>query len=224
LARLLATCPGVERVVSAGDDSPDFEVYAPLMSLPRIFGTTLATIPAEVPYLVPNEALVEVWRQPMGSADGLRIGIVWQGNPQNTRDRARSFRLAQFEPIARRAGVGLFSLQKGYGREQLGEIGGRFEVTDLSVGLNDFLDTAAAIVNLDLVIAPDTAVAHLAGALGVPVWVALPFAADWRWMSERDDSPWYPTMKLFRQTRWGDWGEVFERMAVEIENQVGGRI
>ncbi len=216
LGRLLATCPGVERVVSEGDSLPDFEVYAPLMSLPGIFGTTLATIPAEVPYLAPDEGLVETWHRQMNTAVGLRIGIVWQGNPQNTRDHMRSFRLAQLEPIALRPGIRLFSLQKGHGSEQLGEIGGRFELTDLSGGLVDFLDTAAAIVNLDLVIAPDTAVAHLAGALGVPVWVALPFAADWRWMSGRDDSPWYPTMKLFRQRRWGEWDEVFERIAREL--------
>ncbi len=133
----------------------------------------------------------------------------------------RSFLLTQFEPIARRAGIRLFSLQKGHGSEQLGKIDGRFEVTDLSGGLGDFMDTAAAVKNLDLVIAPDTAVAHLAGALGVPVWVALPFAPDWRWMSGRDDSPWYPTMKLFRQQRWGDWDDVFARMAGDLGRSQG---
>jgi Flp pilus assembly protein TadD len=218
LARLLATCPGVDRVVVEGEGSPEAEVYAPLMSLPRIFGTTLATIPAQVPYLFPDEARVELWRDQISSSDELHVGITWQGNPQNTRDRARSFRLSQFEPIARRAGIRLFSLQKGYGCEQLGEIVGRFAVTDLSSGLGDFMDTAAAILNLDLMIAPDTALAHLAGALGVPTWVALPFAADWRWMSAREDSPWYPTIKLFRQQRWGDWDEVFARMAGELGN------
>jgi tetratricopeptide (TPR) repeat protein len=216
LARLLATCPGVEQVMVEGEVSPDSAVYAPLMSLPGIFGTTLETIPAEVPYLFPDEALVERRDQLPAPSDELRVGIAWQGNPRNTRDRARSFHLSQFEPIARQAGIRLFSLQTGYGREQLGEIGSRFEVTDVGGGLGDFLDTATAMANLDLIIAPDTAVAHLAGALGVPVWVALPFAPDWRWMSGRDDSPWYPTMKLFRQRRWGDWDEAFARIAGEL--------
>jgi Flp pilus assembly protein TadD len=223
LARLLATCRGVERVVVAGEDPPDFAVYAPLMSLPGIFGTNSATIPSEVPYLAPDEGLVDAWRRRIGPADGLKIGIAWQGNPQNARDRARSFPLIRFEPIARRAGTRLFSMQKGHGVEQLPEIAGRFEVVDLGDELNDLMDTAAAIANLDLVITADTALAHLAGALGAPVWVALPFAPDWRWMTGRDDSPWYPTMKLFRQRRWGDWDEVFQRIAGALETGQGAR-
>ena len=223
VARLLATCPGVEQVVVEGEGSPEFEVYAPMMSLPRIFATTLATIPDQIPYLVPDQALVQHWGQPRAGSLERHVGIAWQGNPQNTRDRVRSFRLSQLEPIARRAGIRLFSLQVGYGREQLGELAGQFAVTDLSSGLVDFLDTAAVVKNLDLVIAPDTALVHLAGASGVRVWVALRFAADWRWMSGRDDSPWYPTMKLFRQPRRGDWDEVFERMAGELENEQAGR-
>jgi tetratricopeptide (TPR) repeat protein len=217
LARLLASCPGIDRVVVEGGDIPDSDVYAPLMSLPGIFGSNLATLPAEVPYLFPDASLVERWRGEMALSDELQVGIVWQGNPHYVRDRSRSFRLAQFEVISRVAGVRLISLQKGYGSEQLADLAGRFEVTDLGSRLGDLMDTAAAMENLDLVICVDSAVAHLAGALGVPAWVALPFSADWRWLTDRDDNPWYPSMRLFRQKRWGDWDEVFERIAGELE-------
>ena len=218
LARLLASSPGLDRVVVLGEDVPDTDVYAPLMSLPGIFGTTLETIPADVPYLFPDETLVERWSGELGSTDEIRVGIAWQGNPQHTRDRSRSFRLSQFEAVARRPGIRLLSLQKFDGSEQLGEVEGRFAVTDLGSRLDDMMDTAAVMKNLDLVIVVDSALAHLAGALGVPVWVALPFAPDWRWLRGRDDSPWYPTMRLFRQRRWGDWDEVFERIEAELES------
>ena len=218
LARLLATSPGIERVVVIGDDVPDSDVYAPLMSLPGIFGTTLETISADVPYLFPEESLVERWRGELAPTHELRVGIAWQGNPQHTRDRSRSFRLSQFEAISRPPGLRLFSLQKFHGSEQLGDIEGRFAVTDLGIRLDDMMDTAAVMENLDLVIVADSALAHLAGALGVPVWVALPFAPDWRWLRGRDDSPWHPTMRLFRQRRLGDWDEVFERIAAELES------
>jgi ADP-heptose:LPS heptosyltransferase len=130
--------------------------------------------------------------------------------------------LDQFEPL-RLDGVRLFSLQKGFGTEQLGEVANRFTVIDLGSRIDDFMDTAAVLRNLDLVISPDTSVAHLAGALGVPVWVALPFAPDWRWLWDRDESPWYPTMRSFRQRAWGDWTEVFERIARELESKLKGR-
>jgi Flp pilus assembly protein TadD len=218
LARLMATCPGVDLVVAEGSLLPDFAFYAPLMSLPRILGTSLASIPAEVPYLTADTALVEQWHRELGPVEGYRIGIAWQGNPQYRRDHQRSFRLAQLEPLAWVTGVRLFSLQKSFGTEQIDELNGRFAVSDLGSRLSDFMDTAAVVRNLDLVITLDSSLAHLAGALAVPVWVAIPVAADWRWLTEREDSPWYPTMRLFRQTQWGDWDEVFERMAREICN------
>ena len=220
LARLLASCPGIDRVVVEGEGAADSDVYAPLMSLPKIFRTTLATIPAKVPYLFPDASLVDHWRGAMAPSDEFQVGIVWQGNPHYVRDRSRSFRLARFEVISRVAGVRLFSLQKYHGSEQLGEIAGRFDVTDLGSKLGDLMDTAAAMENLDLVICVDSAPAHLAGALGVPVWVALPFSADWRWLTDRDDNPWYPSMRLFRQKRWGDWDEVFERIAGQLETDL----
>ena len=113
-------------------------------------------------------------------------------------------------------------MQKGYGREQIAGLGGHFPIEDMGGGLNDMMDAAALMTSLDLVIVSDTSLAHLAGALGVPVWVALPFAADWRWLSGRDDSPWYPSMRLFRQRRWGDWAEVFDRIAAELESAAQG--
>jgi len=216
LARLLNNCRGIDQVVPEGSLLPDFEVYAPLMSLPRIFGTSLATIPAEVPYLTADAALVEHYRAELGPPGRFKIGIAWQGNPRHRRDRQRSFRLAEFEPLAGVRAVRLFSLQKGAGTEQIGPVSGRFVVSDLGSRFSDLMETAAVMRNLDLVITLDSSPAHLAGALGVPTWVAIPFAADWRWLTEREDSPWYPTMRLFRQTRTGRWDDVFERMAVEL--------
>jgi len=220
LARLGMSCPGIEQVIVEGTLLPEFEVYAPLMSLPRILGTTLDSIPAEVPYLTADESLVGQWSRELDPAGGFKIGIAWQGNPRYRRDRERSFRLAQLEPVARLADVRLFSLQKGVGTEQLGEVESRFAATDLGGRLADFMETAAVMRNLDLVITPDTSLAHLAGALGVPVWVALSFSPDWRWLADRLDSPWYPTMRLFRQRTRGDWNDVFERMASELEARI----
>jgi Tfp pilus assembly protein PilF len=216
LARLMPTCPGVDQVVVQGSAMPDFDVYAPLMSLPRVFGTRLSTIPAEVPYLIPDAGLVERWRGLTEQVDGFKVGIAWQGNPQFRGDRLRSFRLAQFEPLAHIAGVRLVSIQKGAGSEQIAELGGRFPATDLGSQFADFMDTAAVMLNLDLVITSDSSRTHLAGALGIPTWVAIPVATDWRWMTEGETNPWYPTMRLFRQTRTGDWDDVFERIAGEL--------
>jgi Flp pilus assembly protein TadD len=149
----------------------------------------------------------------------VKVGIVWQGNPKHRTDRLRSFRLQQLEPLGRVPGVRLISVQMEHGMDQLRELGERFCVTELasealgSEDRRDFLDTAAILGHLDLVVTPDSAVAHLAGSLGVPVWVALPAMAEWRWMLDREDSPWYPSMRLFRQKIPGDWAGVFDRMA-----------
>ena len=175
-------------------------------------------MPAEIPYLAADPVLVNQWSAQLGSAEGFKIGVAWQGSPEHKKDRQRSFRLAQLEPLSRVPGVRLFSLQKGFGAEQLADGSCRFPIVDLGSSLGDLMDTAAAIKALDLIITPDTALAHLAGALGAPVWVALPVAADWRWLLGREDSPWYPTMRLFRQARWGDWRELFERMAGRAEH------
>jgi tetratricopeptide (TPR) repeat protein len=212
---LLATCAGVEAVVARDEPPGPFDVYAPLLSLPGVFQTSLDTIPAKVPYLFPDPATVAQWQAELGREAGLKIGIAWQGNPQQPRDAQRSFPLAHFARIARFLGVRLYSLQMGDGCEQAAGID--WPLVDWGDRLGDFHRTAALVQNLDLVITCDSAPAHLAGALGVPVWVALAHQPDWRWLLDRADSPWYPTMRLFRQPRTGDWDAVF----AEIERALG---
>jgi hypothetical protein len=185
----------------------------------KFFGSS---VPTTVPYLFPDAGLVEKWRQRLASVDGFKIGISWQGNPNHQWDRHRSFPLKEFAAIARLPGVRLISLQKGAGTEQLKSAG--FEVLEFGDELDTtsgaFMDSAAIIKNLDLVITVDSAIAHLAGALGAPTWLALATIVDWRWMFKREDSPWYPTIRLFRQLRLGDWASVFERMAEEVSKLV----
>jgi hypothetical protein len=207
-------------LVGQGDELPPFDVQAPLESLPGIFHTSLRDIPATIPYLFADPGLVQRWRQELGGVAGFKIGIAWRGSPTFKNDRDRSIRLSCFEPLAGLPGIHLFSLQKGAGAEELQETRDRFPVAELGSRLEDFMDTAAVMKNLDLVITCDTAVAHLAGALGVPVWVAIPFAPDWRWLLGRSDSPWYPTMRLFRQERRGDWRGVFRRVEVALGEQM----
>jgi len=218
LVKLLTGCPGIDQVVAYGDALPPFEFHAPLMSLPAIFGTTVETIPQEVPYLLADPELRQKWRGELEGMREFKVGIVWQGRPEPPWVGNRSIPLRKYAPLAQVPGVKLFSLQKGPGVEQL--VASSVEVTDFGPRLDEatgpFLDTAALMRNLDLVITSDTATAHLAGALGVPVWVAIPVAPDWRWMLNRTDSPWYPTMRLFRQTNLGDWDTVFAQMATEL--------
>jgi hypothetical protein len=193
--------------------------------LPRIFGTTLDNVPATIPYLSADPATVETWRRRLEAYPGFRVGICWQGSPEASFDW-RNVPLADFGVLAAVPGVRLISLQRGSGVEQLAELDGRFAVVELGDELDRqgaFLDTAAVIKNLDLVITIDTAVAHLAGALGAPVWVALIHAPEWRWLSQRADSPWYPTMRLFRQTQLDRWSDVFARIATDLKAVVESR-
>jgi Flp pilus assembly protein TadD len=219
LARIFRACAGIDEVAPMGEPLSAFDVQAPLMSLPRILQTTLETVPGEVPYLFADAKLAEHWAHQLVPSGPLRVGIVWQGNPRTwdrnlqRADQRRSMPLRYFEPLARVPGVQLFSLQKGAGAEQIAQVADRFPIIDLGSQFNDFSDTAAAMKNLDLVISSCTSPAHLAGALGVPIWMPLGFSACWRWLLDRDDSPWYPTMRLFRQKSHGDWTGVFARMA-----------
>jgi tetratricopeptide (TPR) repeat protein len=217
LLRLLKRTGGIDRLIGQGSPLPAYDVQASLLSLPAILHTTSATVPVGVPYVMPDEGLVEQWRQELNSRPGFRVGICWQGNHEHKRDRFRSIPLRQFEPLARLEGVKLISLQVGHGKEQIQELAGTFQVADWSDKLNDFMDTASLMKNLDLVLTVDTSPAHLAGALGVPVWVILPFAPDWRWQLERENSPWYPTMRLFRPREPMKWSEVFQRMVPEVQ-------
>jgi tetratricopeptide (TPR) repeat protein len=242
LIRLLARCPGVDHVVDWNWPLPDCDVHAPLLSLPAILKTTLATIPAEIPYLSADAGTVQDWRPvvaqaiehatPAGqrstgkSPRTVNIGIAWQGNRDNKVDRWRSFPLTHFAHLARLPAVRLISLQKGDGREQVAALAGQFLVAELTrpdhgdADRRDFLDTAAVINELDLVVTPDTSLAHLAGALGATVFVALPAVSEWRWLVDRDHSPWYPTMRIFRQTTPGDWDGVFERIARVVRHEL----
>jgi hypothetical protein len=218
LAPLLSTCAGIDRLVHEKVPLSEIDVQAALLSLPRIFKTELTTVPADVPYLKADAELVERWRSRLERFKDFRVGICWQGNRSYRADATRSFSLAAFAPLAAIEGVRLFSLQKGFGSEQLSAV--PFAVEDLGADLDEaggtFSDTAAVIENLDLVISADTAIGHLAGALGAPVWVAQSFVPDWRWLLDRADSPWYPTLRLFRQTGFRQWSDVFERMAAEL--------
>ncbi len=223
VARLLATCPGVDSVAVVGEPVPHFDLYVPLPSLPRIFRTSLDTIPCRVPYVAPDAQLISSWARELEPDRSFKIGIAWQGSPTNPSDLQRSIPLAHFAGIAKMLGVRLYSLQIGPGREQLDEFAGAWPITDLGNRLGDFYNTAAIVRNLDLVITCDSAPAHLAGALAMPVWVALPFVADWRWMLERADSPWYPTMRLFRQTSPRDWPGVFRRIEDSLAAVVAAR-
>jgi tetratricopeptide (TPR) repeat protein len=221
LARLLESAKGIDRLVPFGSGMPAFDVYIPLISLPGLFGTTADNVPGEVPYLSANAGLVDHWRKQFESIKAFKVGIAWQGNSQYKGDRQRSIPLAQFTPLAWLDGVRLISLQKVAGVEQIAPLADRLPILDLGDRLDEasgpFMDTAAVMKNLDLIITSDTAVAHLAGALGVPTWVALPAVPDWRWLLDREDSPWYPTMRLFRQKERGNWEEVFQRIARELK-------
>jgi tetratricopeptide (TPR) repeat protein len=217
LSRLLQTAAGIDRLVAVGQRRPDCDFHVRMVCLPRIFGTTLETIPADVPYVAADPALIAAWHDKLDDYKYFRIGIVWRGSPQHVRDHARSFPLDCFAPIAKIPGVRLFSLQKGNSNDSLPDRLEQFGVIDLAESFADFADSAAAMANLDLVITCDSSPAHLAGALGRPVWLALPKSAEWRWLRERDDSPWYPTMRLFRQTQAGNWESVFERIAAALQ-------
>ena len=235
LTRLVARCEGVERVFDETTAIPPFDVHAPLMSVPSIIGNTLATLPP-APYLSADAATIAEWRgmltRVLGGVDlasVYKIGIAWQGNPQNRIDRWRSFPLELLEPLAKVPGVRLISLQKGAGSEQLGALGGRFAVAEIDTPIagieprRDFLDTAAVMSLVDLVVTPETAVAHLAGALAVNCWVALCHAGDWRWMASGDSTPWYSRMRLFRQTTMSVWDNVFQEMALALREEVQTR-
>jgi tetratricopeptide (TPR) repeat protein len=218
LVQLLARTPGIDEVVAAGSSLPSFEMYAPLLSLPGVFKTTEATIPATVPYVFADGALDQLWGRELDAIPGFKVGIAWQGNPLHPKDRQRSVPLEAMAPLLGIPGVRFFSLQVGPGREQLVTRHDRLDISDLGGRFDpsSFADAAAVIKHLDLVITVDSALGHLAAALGVPVWVALSFVPDWRWQLGREDSPWYPSARLFRQTTPGDWSNVFARIAVEL--------
>lgn len=220
LKRLLHSLEGVAEIVVAGEPLSPFDCHLPMMSLPLVFGTTLETIPAQIPYLVAEPADVEAWGQRLGPAAAFRVGLVWFAKQSQVLNRKRSCRLEMFAPLWAVPGVEFFSLQIGLGAEQLAECGAASLIKDLTGHITDFADTAGFIANLDLVITIDTAVAHLAGALGARTWVILPHIAEWRWLCLRQDSPWYPTMRLFRQPMAGDWSGLMSSVAEALNDCV----
>ena len=216
LVPLFRGLPGVERVFARGEALPAFDWQCPLLSLPRAFGTRLETVPAAVPYLTADPARVAAWRGRLLAGDGLKIGLVWAGNPHFAGDRERSPGLAALAPLLEVPGCRFFGLQLGPGHDELARRALPPSFTDLAPEIRDFADTAAIMASLDLVVSSCTAPAHLAGALGVPLWVLLSHAPDWRWLLDRADSPWYPTARLFRQPRPGDWAAVAEEVATAL--------
>jgi hypothetical protein len=207
-------------IVDADNRDFDFDYHCPLLSLPHAFKTTLETIPVPIPYLKADTDRIEKWRSKIGT-DGFKIGISWQGSTGHI-DLGRSFGVSEFDGLSKIDGVRLISLQKGGALAQLDSLPAGMTVEtlgdDFDEGSQAFLDTAAVMKSCDLVITSDTAVAHLAGALGIKTWVALQFVPEWRWLLERQDSPWYPTARLFRQRSRGDWKSVFQQMEAEMRS------
>lgn len=228
LLELLKNTSGIDELVERSSDGRPplaFDLYVPLMSLPAIFGTTQKTIPAPIPYLSADNDLTRRWAEKLNPISGFKVGICWQGNPSHQADRRRSVPLKFFAPLAKIENVQLVSLQKKHGLEQLADLPADVSVIEFGSELDEhngvFMDTAAVMKNIDLIIASDTAIPHLAGALGLPVWLVLPDIPEWRWLMERNDSPWYPTMRLFRQTKAGDWTTAFCQVGEALQALVG---
>jgi tetratricopeptide (TPR) repeat protein len=221
LMRLLSRLPGVSEIVTEGGRPSSFDLWCPLMSLPYAAGTTLETIPATTPYLTADPADVVHWRERLAGFAGPRVGLCWAGGRSNL-DRRRSITLDTLAPLGAVSGVQFISLQKGPPATQVARPPHGMELYDFTEELDDFADTAALIDNLDLVISVDTAVAHLAGALGKPVWLLNRFDTDWRWLQNRDDSPWYPSLRLFRQPTHGDWPSVISRVQGALQRLLDG--
>jgi len=212
LVRLMRTLPGVDDVIAQGNPVADFDLHLPLLSCPLRLGTTLETIPTEVPYLFAEKKLVAKWKKRLSVKKGLKVGIAWQGTAERRGNPARACPLSAFRPLLENPKLNLFSLQKDPPEKDHPYPDG---LVDMSGELTDFAETAAIMEGLDLIISIDTAVAHLAGALGHPVWLVLSTAGDWRWLMDRDDSPWYRSMKIFRQAKEGGWEGVLADVAAE---------
>jgi tetratricopeptide (TPR) repeat protein len=208
---VVAQQPGIGALFDHWDRRPDFAAFCPLSGLPRLAGTRLTTIPADIPYLRADPHKRALWGERLkGLVPGgyRRIGLAWAGRPTHSNDRNRSMALAALTPLAELPRTALLSLQKGAGQAQIGGYWGRAPLVNLGPEITDYADTMAILDNLDLVVTVDTSLAHLAGAMGKAVWIMLPYAPDWRWLLDRTDSPWYPTARLFRQPAPGRWDRV----------------
>jgi Flp pilus assembly protein TadD len=219
LVRLLASVPGVTQVIAEGQPLPPVDCHLPLLSMPLVVGTRLETIPTNIPYLRPDPAEMAEWAERLRDIQGLKVGLVWSGNPRpedraaHLVDRRRSLPLSAFAPLAAIPGVTFVSLQKGEPAAQTRTPPPGMALVDHTDAITDFAHTAALVANLDLVISVDTSVAHLAGALNKPVWILSRYDSCWRWLRNRPDSPWYPSARVFGQTTPGDWDSVMARLA-----------
>lgn len=222
LVPVLKTLDGVDEVATYGHPLPRYDVCCPMLSLMRAFGTEVDTIPTNIPYLASEPERRTRWKQRLPDTGRLKVGIGWAGSPTHQNDRHRSIPLALWKPfIEAAAGVDFYGLQVGPGRSQIAEAGLTGRVVDLGNEIQDFADTAAIVDQLDLVISIDTSLVHLTGALNRPVWVMVTYAPDWRWLLDRDDSPWYPSLRLFRQGEDATWGPVLERVFAALAERVG---
>ncbi|MDQ3267820.1 MAG: tetratricopeptide repeat protein, partial [Pseudomonadota bacterium] len=213
LKRLFKEVKGIHEIILRGESIPQHDFHCPLLSLPARFRNPEGETPAAGPYLFPDEGLVEYWRKDIpDNGSALKVGLMWAGSPGNKNNLNRSISLSQLDLLGTVEKVMFFNLQKGPAEAQAKQPLANLHFMCLTEDIGDFASTAALIANLDLVICVDTSVAHLAGAIGKPAWVLLPFAADWRWLLEREDSPWYPSLRLFRQRKIGDWEEVVARV------------
>ena len=222
LRNLLRDLDGAAAVVARDDPLPNLDLHCPLLSLPLAFETELATIPANIPYLRPPRDRVERWRGRLPQHGRLRVGLCWAGSRMHLNDRNRSIPLERFATLLSVPGVDFVSVQKEVDAAQAAILHVR-GVTQLGGDFADFVDTAAVVAMLDLVISVDTSIAHLAGAMGKAVGLLVPFSPDWRWLLERTDSPWYPTMRLFRQPAIADWDTPLERVCRELSDLVAVR-
>lgn len=222
LVQLLRTVDGVSQVIPRGEPAPIFDYHLPFLSLPRVFGTELNSIPKEIPYLKTSN--LEILDSSASNRSCVNVGLVWAGNPSHLNDACRSIPIELLKPLWKVDSIQYFSLQVGDRSHDLKRLDSGLQIKDLGSHLNEFAATAAAIERLDLVITVDTAVAHLGGALAKTIWLLLPYAPDWRWLLGRGNSPWYPTMRLFRQPSHRDWTGVIQRVALELEMFAKSRI
>jgi tetratricopeptide (TPR) repeat protein len=217
LRALIRNVEGIDNIFTRGEQLPIFDMHCPLPSLPLIFNTNIESIPANIPYIIANNILVERWREKFDNDKSkLKIGLTWLGNPNHVNDETRSCSPKIFLPFVGLSNITFYSLQKNMSTESIENLPKGIKLVDYTSEIKDFSDTAAIIENLDLVISVDTSVAHLAGALGKPVWTLIPFVPDWRWMLNRADNPWYPTMRLLRQPSSGDWESVIAKVKDEL--------
>jgi tetratricopeptide (TPR) repeat protein len=217
LRALMGTLAGVAQIVSRGEPLPDFDLHCPLLSLPLAFGTRLATIPAQTPYLRASPQAVMDWNARLGPRQRPRIGLAWSGRPEHDNDRNRSMKLSTLLSPLAGCDATYVSLQREVRADDAPVLQGRGDILHFGEELKSYADTAALVANLDLVISVDTSVAHLAGALAKPVWILLPYIPDWRWLLDRDDSPWYPTARLFRQDATRKWDNVMARVHAALD-------